>query len=53
MALMQGICIHLFNGRQKTWNYLTQLKNECEKNGVKSLLIMVDGKEILQIHPCL
>jgi sugar phosphate isomerase/epimerase len=33
-----------FKGKGEDTQYLTQLKNECEKYGVKSLLIMVDGE---------
>lgn len=33
-----------FKGKGEDTQYLTQLKNECEKYDVKSLLIMVDGE---------
>ncbi len=33
-----------FKGKGEDTEYLTKLKNECEKYGVKSLLIMVDGE---------
>lgn len=33
-----------FRDKAEDIQYLTQLKNECEKYGVKSLLIMVDGE---------
>jgi len=33
-----------FRDKAEDTQYLTQLKNECEKYGVKSLLIMVDGE---------
>ncbi|NLJ44525.1 MAG: sugar phosphate isomerase/epimerase [Bacteroidales bacterium] len=33
-----------FKDKAEDTQYLTQLKNECEKYGVKSLLIMVDGE---------
>lgn len=33
-----------FRDKAEDTGYLTQLKNECEKYGVKSLLIMVDGE---------
>lgn len=33
-----------FRDKAEDTAYLTQLKNECEKYGVKSLLIMVDGE---------
>jgi len=33
-----------FKGKAEDMEYLTQLKNECEKYGVKSILIMVDGE---------
>lgn len=33
-----------FRDKAEDTEYLTQLKNECEKYGVKSLLIMVDGE---------
>jgi sugar phosphate isomerase/epimerase len=33
-----------FKGKGEDSEYLTKLKNECEKYGVKSLLIMVDGE---------
>jgi sugar phosphate isomerase/epimerase len=33
-----------FRGKAEDTEYLTKLKNECEKYGVKSLLIMVDGE---------
>jgi sugar phosphate isomerase/epimerase len=33
-----------FRDKAEDTQYLTQLKNECDKYGVKSLLIMVDGE---------
>jgi L-ribulose-5-phosphate 3-epimerase len=33
-----------FRDKAEDTQYLTQLRNECEKYGVKSLLIMVDGE---------
>lgn len=33
-----------FKDKAEDTQYLTQLKNECEKYGVKSLIIMVDGE---------
>lgn len=33
-----------FTGKGEDQTYLENLKNECKKNGVKSLLIMVDGE---------
>jgi len=33
-----------FKGKAEDTEYLTKLKDECEKYGVKSLLIMVDGE---------
>ena len=33
-----------FRDKAEDTQYLTQLKNECEKYGVKSLIIMVDGE---------
>lgn len=33
-----------FRDKAEDTEYLTQLKNQCEKYGVKSLLIMVDGE---------
>jgi len=33
-----------FNGKGEDMQYLTQLKDSCNKYGVKSLLIMVDGE---------
>jgi sugar phosphate isomerase/epimerase len=33
-----------FRDKAEDMEYLTQLKNECDKYGVKSLLIMVDGE---------
>lgn len=33
-----------FKGKEEDNEYLTQLKNECNKYGVKNLLIMVDGE---------
>ncbi len=33
-----------FRDKAEDMDYLTKLKNECEKYGVKSLLIMVDGE---------
>ncbi len=33
-----------FRDKAEDTQYLTQLKNECEKYGVKNLLIMVDGE---------
>jgi sugar phosphate isomerase/epimerase len=33
-----------FNGKAEDTEYLAKLKSECEKYGVKSLLIMVDGE---------
>jgi sugar phosphate isomerase/epimerase len=33
-----------FKGKGEDMQYLTQLKDSCEKYGVKSLLIMVDGE---------
>lgn len=33
-----------FRDKAEDMEYLTQLKNECEKYGVRSLLIMVDGE---------
>lgn len=33
-----------FGGKAEDMDYLTQLKKECEKYGVKSLIIMVDGE---------
>jgi sugar phosphate isomerase/epimerase len=33
-----------FRDKAEDTQYLTQLKNECEKYGVRSLLIMVDGE---------
>jgi sugar phosphate isomerase/epimerase len=33
-----------FKDKAEDMQYLTQLKNECQKYGVKSLLIMVDGE---------
>lgn len=33
-----------FRDKAEDTQYLTQLKNECEKYGVKSILIMVDGE---------
>jgi len=33
-----------FDGKGEDQTYLTNLKNECKKNGVKSLLIMVDNE---------
>jgi sugar phosphate isomerase/epimerase len=33
-----------FNGKAEDTEYLTKLKDECTKFGVKSLLIMVDGE---------
>jgi sugar phosphate isomerase/epimerase len=33
-----------FKGKGEDTEYLTKLKNECEKYGVKNLLIMVDGE---------
>jgi sugar phosphate isomerase/epimerase len=33
-----------FDGKGEDKEYLTKLKDECTKNGVKSLIIMVDGE---------
>ncbi len=33
-----------FKGKGEDMQYLTQLKDSCDKYGVKSLLIMVDGE---------
>ena len=33
-----------FRDKAEDTQYLTQLKNECEKYGVKSLIIMIDGE---------
>ncbi len=33
-----------FKDKAEDTQYLTQLKNECEKYGVKSLIIMIDGE---------